>query len=488
MLLTVVTKFLGFGREIALSSSFGTSALSDAYILSIAIPGFFFTIISSAINSTFIPTIVILKSEDKQNSLTSSVINFFLIIITCVILVIFFVPTFFVDIYASNLPDEVRSIAVSMLKVTCFSLLFRVLVAILNSYLQFKGLYVLNTLLGLPLNIIIIFSIFYSTEETYEFLAIGFLIAMISQLLFILPFVLNSGFRYSLAAKVNELDIKKYSSLLLFVVAGVAMNEINMLIDINIASGLGVGYVSSINYALKLNIFIQAVFVSSLVLVFFPNLSKLAQDEDREQSNTFFNDGLEIIFFLLFPISSFTLFFSESVVDLIYFNGNFDEFSLANTSQALLFYSIGFVFFGLREFLIKSYYAVNDMKTPMWNTLLGVMLNVYLTITLSKFMGIGGIALATSLSSMLLCSLLIFNIIRKKIFVVEVSKLTSQIFSIALASVASLGGILILNNYFNTHLLMAMFFYLVLYLLLSSMLRVDMANTLIVGIKNKIWK
>lgn len=488
MLLTLVTKFLGFGREIVLSSSFGTSALSDAYILSIAIPGFFFTIMSSAINSAYIPTIVKLDNKEKQNVFSSEVFRYFLIITVVIVIFIFSFPSFFVNIYASNLPIEVRHLAESLLRVTCFSLIFRITVSIYNSYLQFKEFYIVNTLLGLPLNIIIILSILFASKDNYEILGYGFLVAMISQILLIFPFVIMSGYKFSIGNSLRVLEFRNFSKLIFFIVAGVAVSEINMLIDINVASGLGVGNVSSINYALKLNVFIQAVFVTSIILVFFPNISKLAQGIDVKVANSFFNSGLEILVFLLLPISLFTSCFSSEIVELIFFNGEFDESSLFTTSQALFYYSLGFVFFGFREFLIKTFYAIGDMKKPMWNTLWGVVLNASLTIVLSEFMGIGGIALATSISSFFLCSLLIYNLTKNELFTIKKRCVIRQVQWITLSSFIPLIFILHLSRIYSLSVLIYISLFITLYLLLTFLFKVNVAIHLFEGVKNKIWK
>lgn len=66
------------------------------------------------------------------------------------------------------------------------------------------------------------------------------------------------------------------------------------------------------------------------------------------------------------------------------------------TSGALFFCAIGMAAFGVREVLSKAFYSLQDTKTPMYNAALSVVLNIALIIVLSRFMGISGLALATS--------------------------------------------------------------------------------------------
>ena len=84
------------------------------------------------------------------------------------------------------------------------------------------------------------------------------------------------------------------------------------------------------------------------------------------------------------------------------------------TSIALACYSIGMIGFGLREILSKIFYSIQDTKTPMLNGALAMGVNIILNIILIKFLGHAGLALATSISS-LICIVLLFNSLKQKI-------------------------------------------------------------------------
>ena len=90
--------------------------------------------------------------------------------------------------------------------------------------------------------------------------------------------------------------------------------------------------------------------------------------------------------------------FSEELVGLLFGRGAFTSETIEMTGNALFYYSIGMIAFGLRDILSRVYYALQDTKTPTIKDTVAVVLNIVLNIILSKYLGIGGLALATSIS------------------------------------------------------------------------------------------
>ncbi|MER2172430.1 MAG: lipid II flippase MurJ, partial [Psychrobacillus psychrodurans] len=84
------------------------------------------------------------------------------------------------------------------------------------------------------------------------------------------------------------------------------------------------------------------------------------------------------------------------------------------TSQALFYYCVGMIGYAIREVLNRTFYSLQDSKTPMFNAALAVVLNIVLNFVLSHYMGLKGLALATSISA-LFCSFLLALNLRKKI-------------------------------------------------------------------------
>ena len=136
--------------------------------------------------------------------------------------------------------------------------------------------------------------------------------------------------------------------------------------------------------------------------------------------------------------------FSKEIVSLLFGRGAFSQEAISITGNALFYYSIGMIAFGLRDILSRAFYALQDTKTPMINATIAVVLNIVLNFILSKYLGIGGLALATSISAMVAVGLLFISL-RRKIGGFGLKELCRYFIKICLASVTM--GIIALSSF-----------------------------------------
>ncbi len=184
--------------------------------------------------------------------------------------------------------------------------------------------------------------------------------------------------------------------------------------DRTIASSVAVGGISALNYAGRLNLFIQGLFVSSIITVIYPMISAYAAKQDFKAIKKSLRDSINMIMLFVFPLMVGSMVFSTEIVSLLFGRGAFGLEAIQMTSTALFYYSLGMLAFGLREIVSRVFYAWQDTKTPMINAALGMVLNIILNIILSRYMGIGGLALATSISA-IFTTILLFISLRNKI-------------------------------------------------------------------------
>ena len=416
MTIMIITKALGFGRDIILSYFYGVSSISDAYLISLTIPTILLALIGTGIATCYIP---MYSSIEKNGSVkladnfTSNVINFMLIICTFIVIVGSIFTVQLVKIFASGFEGETLNLAVSFTRVIIFAVYFEGIIYVLSGYLQLKNNFFAPAFMSIPLNIIIIVSIIVSTKLSVHFIAVGNIIAMGVQMLYLMPFVYKNGYKYRFILDVKNEDFKKLAILALPVIAGVSVNQINVLIDRTIASQLLVGGISALTYANKLNLFIQGIFVMSIATTFYPMMSRFANENKISNLKKTISEAINIINFLLLPTAVGAMLFAEPIVKLLFGRGAFDLQAISMTSYALFFYSIGMVGVGLREVLSRAFYSLHDTKTPTINAAIAVAINIIGNLVLSKFLGIGGLALATSISAIIGTALLFISLIRK---------------------------------------------------------------------------
>lgn len=496
MIITVLSKIIGFSREIFLSYLYGASNISDAYIIATTIPSVLFGFVTTALTASYIPIynkVYNIEGEVSSNSFTNNLLNLLIIATSVIILigVIFTKPI--VLLFASGFTGNTLELAISFTRITLFSLYFIGIVSILRAYLQIKDQYIIPALIGLPLNFFLIVSIFISSIKGELILAYGYIFATFSQVILMLPLCLKKGYKYKFYINVYDKNIRHLLYIILPLILGASVNQINILIDRTIASNISIGGISALNYASKLNGFIQGIFVLSISTVMYPIISKMAANKNVSGLTSILTKSIVATNLLVLPSTIGSMVFSAPIVQMLFGRGAFNETALEMTSSALFFYSIGMIGFGLREVLSRAFYSLQDTKTPMINASIGMILNVILNIVLSKFLGIGGLALATSISA-IFTTVLLFISLRKKVGPFGMKQISFSFLKILFASLV-MGSFAKLSFNFltasfsqNLSLLLAIGVGAVSYFVIIYFMKIEDVDVFVGAVKKKIGR
>ncbi len=416
MIATIIAKVLGFGRELVLASSYGASMYSDVYLTAMNIPVVIFATIGGALGTTFIPMYFEVNNnlgEKKALSYTNNVFN--IVIIMCIVLAIlgFIFTEQLVKVFAIGFEGKTLKIAIDFTRITIIGIVFTGLSYVMTAYLQIKNNFAVPGFISVPKNIIIIISIILSVKYNPYIMIWGTLLGLASEFLFQLPFAIKSGYKYQPYINIKDKYIKKMSLLIGPVLIGVAVNQVNAMVDRTLASTLVEGSISALNYANKLNGFVIALFITSIGAVIYPMLSRLSSEDNKEKFTSSVVQSINSVILLVIPISVVAMVLATPIVKLLFQRGEFDARATSMTSIALIMYSIGMVAFGLRDILGKVFYALQDTKTPMINGAIAMIMNIVLNIILVKYLQLAGLALATSISA-IICIFLLFGSLKKK--------------------------------------------------------------------------
>lgn len=417
MIITIVSKLLGFFRDVNLSYFYGASNISDAYLISLTVPEVIFSFIGIGISISYIPIynrIDMESGHEEADRYTSNLSNITMLICTVIFAVVFVFAEPIVRVFASGFGPETVGLAVSFTRIGLVSIYFRGLVYIFSGFLQIKGSYFVPAMLGIPLNLITIAAIMLSSKTDVRIIAVGTVASAAAQMAFLAPFLYKKGYRHRPAVDLRDRHIKEMMGMALPLILGLSVNQINLLIGRTIASGVAVGGISALDYSTKLNDFVQGLFVISLATVMYPMISRMAVENDMDGLKRSVSEVTGIIILMVLPVTVGAMVFARPIVELLFGRGAFDVNAIEMTSSALFFYSIGMIGFGLREILSRVFYSLQDARTPMVNAALAVVMNIALSVILSRFMGIGGLALATSIAA-IFCTFLLLVSLRRKI-------------------------------------------------------------------------
>ena len=417
MIITIFSKVLGFARELTLSYFYGASNISDAYLISLTIPSVIFALIGAGISTGYIPMYSNIQQqygEIEGNRFTYNLSNIIIVICTIIILFGLILTEPLVKLFAAGFEGETLALAVKFTKISLFGIYFIGLMCIFKSFLQIKGNYVIPALVGFPLNFITVAAIFLSSKTNILVLSIGSVIAMASQLVSLIPFIYKEGYRHKFILDLKDEHIKNMLYIVIPVIIGTLINNVNILIVQTLASNIAVGGISALNYANTLNEFVQGMFVTPILTVMYPMISKMAVEDNIQGLKSTLSESIISISLLVMPVTIGTMLLVKPLVEFLFERGAFDAQAISMTSNALFFYSIGMLGFGLLEMLSIAFYSLQDTKTPMINSAIAVVINIILNFILSRYLGIGGLALATSISA-ILTTVLLFRSFRKKV-------------------------------------------------------------------------
>ena len=396
----LITKCLGMFRDVILANYYGTTNISDAYLIASSVPTLVFYFIGHALSTAFIPMYNKIKEEKNESEAikyTNSLINISLIISTVLFILIMVFPNFIVRLFAAGFDNDTNIIASQFIRISSFSLFLMVLINIFSSYLQIHKNFVIPAFISFPRNIIIILSIILSdTFKMINILPIGILIGYFSELIFILFFIKN--YKYSLKINANKSYIKETLAIIVPIFIGVAVNQINKIIDKSLASSLP-GAISALNYASTINNAIQELLISSIITFLFANCSSLAAQNKHDEIKIHLSKAINVIIFILIPTTVGIIALSEEITEIFFLRGKFDSLSLQMTSISLIFYAIGMPFVGIRDTLVKVFYAYKKTKITTIISIISILLNIVLNFIFMPAMGVGGLALATSISN-----------------------------------------------------------------------------------------
>ena len=412
----------------------------------------------------------------------------------CLSIVGFFSTENIVKIFVAEYDDYSVYLLIMLTKITFFSIPFLSIAALSGSYLQVNEDYIPSIFLNIPNNIIVCISIVLSVKYGLIWLGYGMLFGSLAQLVVVIPRMKKKGFNISRSLNLNKNIFQMYKMVAPLFLSVILM-QVNLLVDRSLASKISIGGIASLTYSNRLIELVMGIFVFSISTMFYPKIAKAISENINEKVYEMLNNYLLVVLFFLLPSFLGLIFFSNEIITMLYGRGSFSLAGIKLTSSALFFYAFGIFGMGIKEILTKTFYSMQDMKTPSVIATAGIILNIVLNILLSRFLGISGLALATSISANISMIIMYFSLRRRignfisKPFLVEFIKiLFSSIIMIFISKVLnsffiSLG---ILNGNLST--LLTVCIASLIYLLLTLLFRVYFIISLFYDIKQKIKK
>lgn len=397
----ILSRVLGYVRDLALYAQFGQNRITDAYNAAFSIPDFLYMIlVGGALSSAFIPVFggyVATGREEEGWRVASSLANLvILLLLLGMVLGLVFTPQL-VRLLVPGFDAGEIDLTVRLTRIMLFQTFFMglsgVTVGILNSYRHFATPALGSVLYNLAVVLVGWTLAPYLGIAAYS---LGVVLGAVLNFAVQLPPLFRLGLRYRPVLELKHPGVRQIGALVVPVLVGLSVSQFNLFVSQNLASGLPGGLLAALKTAQRLMQLPLGIFAAAIGTAIFPTLTGQAARREWAQFRRTTSLGIRTVNFLTIPAAAGLIALGLPVIRLLFEVGKFTPENTQATATALFYYSFGIVGYSGALILNRVYYALKDTRTPVLVGVATVFLNLILNLLLVRVLGHGGLALAYS--------------------------------------------------------------------------------------------
>ncbi|MDR3143986.1 MAG: murein biosynthesis integral membrane protein MurJ [Puniceicoccales bacterium] len=417
---TVVSRILGYLRDILMITFLGISEISDAFLLALCLPNVFRKLLGEgAVSSTIVPVLSSHNAKYGKNSMLQLFSSILLRLFLCLagILLLLYGAIFFANAMVHGAKWRmVLSFTAMMLP----HMAFVCLAVMITAVLQVVGKFFVASIGQILVNISMIASLLlghfllkYGGIKLAHCLIIGLLVGGALQLAVPAFAVISMGWPWKFDAKVPHLKARMGEIWKLFVpgVFGAVVEQADIIIFRMIAfsSASAVSFLYVANRLIELPI---GVFGFSIASVFFPNMAKFASSSaDDSRMGDIFRACFAAVLWILVPSAIGLFILNGEIVSVFFEYGNFRGVDVLSVCPIISVYCINMLFSGISPVFVRGFHALGDTKTPAAIGVVTLGTNALLSLALVKSFGAIGVASAITCAAAVqtLCLAAVFS-------------------------------------------------------------------------------
>lgn len=425
VIVILLSKIVGFLRDIIVANYYGASLVSDAYFYAYQIPALAIVILGGMGGPFHSATVSIFskiiknfetKPEIHVKKLFNTYETFSILIFGSIALICFFFPQQVMNIIISQATPELSSLAAYHLRIMSPVIVIGAFLGLYYGILVTYNKFLLPNIAPSMLSVGIILTLLFSKgDDTGFYLAIGTTIGALLQLLLQVPSVAKLGYtfkpNFEFFHNKNFTDIME---LLMPAFLSSTIGQIGIYVDIFFASGLAEGQWTAYGYANRIFQFPIGLMLSALLVPLFPLFSRLVAQNKLDEVRHYFNKGVGSLIYVGTFLMIFIFISRTDLISLALERGAFSNSATLMVSNVLFVISLSIIPYVFRDSITRIYYSFNDSKTPFMIAIGSILLKLIFNSILVKPLGINGIALSTAIITTINATLLAF-LIKKRI-------------------------------------------------------------------------
>lgn len=451
MIFIIFGKVLAFVRDALIAAKFGVSYATDIYMFSLGIV-YLLTTIGYGLTTTFIPIhteFIESNSREEANKFSNNVLNVSMIFTTIIIFLGVVGAYFIVYVFAPGFKDNINvfNTSVSITRIMLVSLIFMSIQSVITGVLQAHKQFYEPSAMALFSNVVFIgYLVLLASKYGIIGFAIATVVGFFVQLVINIPKYKMLGYSYKPYINLNDPSLKKLIILMIPVIISTSTAQLSLFINRFFATTIYEGAVSALDFSNKLNSLVYEVFAVAISMVIYPVLSSFAAKNNTSEYKRSLLKALIMIALIMVPAAVAMGVLRYPIINIIFRRGAFDEKAVALTASAFLFYCPAMIAYGLRDVLNKAFYSLQDTRTPMFNSIFGIIINIFLNILFIKNMKVSGLTFASTISAIITTVILIVSL-NKKMKNIGLRDMLKSFVKIISASLIMGVSIFLLNHY-----------------------------------------
>lgn len=385
--MTLVSRILGFVRDMVIAISFGATGLTDAFFVAFRIPNLLRRMFAEgAFAQAFVPVFTEYRSNrstEELEDLADHVAGSLLLILSVItalgvlaapLLILLFAPGF------GDSPDQ-QALATDMLKITFPYALFISLTALSGGILNSFGKFAVPAFTPVFLNLCMIAAAIWLAplmDEPVKALAWGVFAAGVVQLLFQLPALYRIGLVPRPKLRIAHPGVRRIIKLMLPALFASSVGQLNMLLNTIIASFLAAGSISWLYYSDRFVELPLAIFGIALSTVILPKLSQEHAVQSTDAFSRTLDWGVRLSIVIALPAMLGLMLLSGPIIATLLQYQSFTHFETRMVAIALAVYALGLPGFVLVKVLAPGFFARQDTVTPVKIGLIAIGSNIVL--------------------------------------------------------------------------------------------------------------
>ena len=402
---TFISKVLGLVRDSLMGAYFGAGIEADAFMAASKLPTTLFDmVIGGVISASFIPvfnSILTKKGKDEAKGFANKFITMIILVtlIISVVGILFAEPL--VRFMAPNFGAEAHDLAVKLTSIMFPMIIFTGIAFSFVGILQSYGEYNIPAIISLVSNTaLIVYFILFGKRFGVTGLAVTMVIAWSLQVIVQIPSLIRLKFKYKPDFHLRDSSIKEAVVFAIPMLVSTWVQPFYTLINARFASHMEGAY-SSLEYANRLYLIVTGVFSFVVTNLIFPKLARANASDDKKEANELVAISIKSIVMVIAPLMAGIVILAKPITSIIYGHGELASHS-GVVATALACYATGMVFLALNEVLSKTFFSMKKSVTPMITSLVSMLFNIILVMTIYPFIKgdivrlTGGLAIAAA--------------------------------------------------------------------------------------------